>query len=79
MLVFDFRSLRPKQPRPYSQPPSSTMGTASNGNQTYNRAVGPISHRAAPSMSGSAGVGRTYLNNSPYVATGNTTMTQMVS
>ncbi|EJD75886.1 BTB/POZ domain-containing protein [Loa loa] len=70
-------SLRPKQPRPYTQPPSSTVGTASNGNQAYSRAVGPLTHRTVPSMSGSAGVSRTYLNNSSYVGTGNTTMTQM--
>uniref|UniRef100_A0A0R3S4L4 BTB domain-containing protein n=1 Tax=Elaeophora elaphi TaxID=1147741 RepID=A0A0R3S4L4_9BILA len=72
-------SLRPKQPRPYSQPPSSTLGTASNGNQAYNRSVVPPTHRAAPPMSGSVGVNRTYLNNSSYVAAGNTAMTQIVS
>ncbi|KAL3990858.1 BTB/POZ domain family protein [Acanthocheilonema viteae] len=72
-------SLRPKQPRPYSQPPPSTVGIASNGNQAYNRAVGPPTHRAVPSMSGSPGVSRTYLNSSSYVTAGNTTVTQMVS
>lgn len=77
-LFFGFRSLRPKQPRPYAQPPSSTVGTASNGNQAYNRAVVPLTHRAVPSMSGSTGVSRTYLNSSSYVAAGNTTMTQVV-
>ncbi|CAG9540056.1 unnamed protein product [Cercopithifilaria johnstoni] len=72
-------SLRPKQPRPYSQPPSSTAGTASNGNQAYNRAAGLPTNRAAPSMSGSAGMSRTYLNSSSYMAAGNTTMTQMTT
>ncbi|OZC10915.1 BTB/POZ domain protein [Onchocerca flexuosa] len=72
-------SLRPKQPRPYTQPPSSAMGTASNGNQAYNRVIGPLTHRTAPSISGSSGMNRTYLNNSSYMATGSTTMTQMIA
>ncbi|VDK80972.1 unnamed protein product [Litomosoides sigmodontis] len=73
------KSLRPKQPRPYSQPPPPTMGTASNGNQVYNRAIGPLTHLTPPSMSATGGVSRTYLNSSSYVASGNTTMAQMVA
>uniref|UniRef100_A0A1I8EX36 BTB domain-containing protein n=1 Tax=Wuchereria bancrofti TaxID=6293 RepID=A0A1I8EX36_WUCBA len=71
-------SLRPKQPRSYAQPPPSTVGTTSNGNQAYSRGVGPPTHRAS-SMSGFAGVSRTYLNNSSYMAAGSTTMNQMTT
>lgn len=79
LFLFGFRSLRPKQPRPYVQQPSSTAGIAANGNQAYNRTVGSTTHRVVPTMSGSAGVSRTYLNSSSYPATGSTAVTQMVS
>lgn len=78
-FLLSFRSLRPKQPRPYTQPPPSTVGTASNGNQAYNRGVGTPTHRVVSSMSGFAGVSRTYLNSSSYMAAGNTAMNQMTT
>ncbi|VDN07912.1 unnamed protein product [Thelazia callipaeda] len=72
-------SLRPKQHRPYAPPPPPSTTTA-NGNQAYNRQIGQLSHRSAPSVAaGSSGTSRVYLSNSLYPVTGSSTVPTMGS